>query len=256
MKKTLLIFGMLLLMCGTAIAQRTITGTITDSKEETIIGASVLVKGTSLGTITDVDGKFSLNVPNGDRVLSISYTGFSAKEVPVGASNIVDVVLSEGLDLSEVVVTALGVSREKKALQYSVTEVAGDNFTKARVNNLGNALSGRIAGVNVTAPATGPGGSSRVIIRGNKTLGGANQPLYVIDGVPMDNSQQGTAGLWGGSDGGDGLTSINPEEINNLQRLLDLLRLPADSAERLKSIVQGGVARQLVSRGRKFRRVE
>ena len=116
MKKTLLIFGMLLLMCGTAIAQRTITGTITDSKGETIIGASVLVKGTSLGTITDVDGKFSLNVPNGDRVLSISYTGFSAKEVPVGASNIVDVVLSEGLDLSEVVVTALGVSREKKAL--------------------------------------------------------------------------------------------------------------------------------------------
>lgn len=216
MKKTLLIFGMLLLMCGTAIAQRTITGTITDSKGETIIGASVLVKGTSLGTITDVDGKFSLNVPNGDRVLSISYTGFSAKEVPVGASNIVDVVLSEGLDLSEVVVTALGVSREKKALQYSVTEVAGDNFTKARVNNLGNALSGRIAGVNVTTPATGPGGSSRVIIRGNKTLGGANQPLYVIDGVPMDNSQQGTAGLWGGSDGGDGLTSINPEDIESV----------------------------------------
>lgn len=216
MKQVPLILGMLLLMCGATFAQRTITGTISEPGGETLIGASVRVKGTNSGSVSDVDGKYSINVPAGAQVLQITYTGFAPQEVTLGASNIVDVVLSEGVGLSEVVVTALGVSRDKKALQYSVTEVAGDNFTKARVNNLGNALSGRVAGVNVTAPATGPAGSSRVIIRGNKTLGGANQPLYVIDGVPMDNSQQGTAGLWGGSDGGDGLSSLNPDDIESI----------------------------------------
>ncbi len=115
----------------------------------------------------------------------------------VGNSNVINISLAQDANaLGEVVITALGVARQTQALQYSVTEVNGDNFTKARENNLGNALAGRVAGVNVTAPATGPGGSSRVIIRGNKTLGGANQPLYVIDGVPIDNSQNGTAGLW------------------------------------------------------------
>ena len=216
MKKIPLILGAILLLCGAVLGQRTITGTVTDPDGETLIGASVRVKGTNTGSRTDVDGKYSISVPQGEQVLQITYTGFAPQEIALGASNVVDFVLSEGLGLSEVVVTALGVSRDKKALQYSVTEVAGDNFTKARVNNLGNALSGRIAGVNVTAPATGPGGSSRVIIRGNKTLGGANQPLYVIDGVPMDNSQQGTAGLWGGSDGGDGLSSLNPDDIESV----------------------------------------
>src|SRR5690606_33402223 len=145
------------------------------------------------------------------------YVGFVSQDIAIGNSNSINVTLEADANaLGEVVVTALGVSRDSRALQYSVTEVGGDNFTKARVNNLGNALSGRVAGVNVTAPSTGPAGSSRVIIRGNKTLGGANQPLYVIDGVPMDNSQNGTAGLWGGSDGGDGLSSLNPDDIESV----------------------------------------
>lgn len=216
MKKLFLVFGMILFLFGTALSQRTITGTVTDDQGETLIGASVVIKDTPTGTVTDVDGGYTIELPSGAEILQFSYTGFADKEVTVGASNIVDVVLSTGVDLSEVVVTALGVSRDKKALQYSVTEVAGENFTKARVNNLGNALSGRIAGVNVTTPSTGAAGSSRVIIRGNKTLGGANQPLYVIDGVPMDNSQQGTAGKWGGSDGGDGLSSLNPDDIESI----------------------------------------
>jgi TonB-dependent SusC/RagA subfamily outer membrane receptor len=118
--------------------------------------------------------------------------------------------------LGEVVVTALGVERSTKALQYSVTEVSGDKFTQARENNVGNALAGRIAGVNVTKPSTGPAGSTRVVIRGNKSLNGSNQPLYVVDGIPMDNGGFGQAGLWGGRDEGDGLTSINPDDIESI----------------------------------------
>jgi hypothetical protein len=97
-----------------------------------------------------------------------------------------------------VVVTALGVQKDKKALGYAVTELKGGEFTQARELNLGNALSGKIAGVNATSTATGPGGSSRVIIRGNGSLGGNNQPLYVINGVPMDNTNVNSAGMWGG----------------------------------------------------------
>jgi TonB-linked SusC/RagA family outer membrane protein len=193
-----------------------VTGTVKEQSGDLLYGVNVTVKGTTNGTTTDANGKYSISVAKG-QVLSYSYIGFTSQDVTVGNSNVLNITLSTDASvLGEVVVTALGVSREKRALQYSVTEVAGENFTKARVNNLGNALSGRIAGVNVTAPATGPAGSSRVIIRGNKTLGGANQPLYVIDGVPMDNSQQGTAGLWGGSDGGDGLSSLNPDDIESI----------------------------------------
>jgi TonB-linked SusC/RagA family outer membrane protein len=118
--------------------------------------------------------------------------------------------------LSEVVVTALGIERDTKALGYSVTSVDGDNFTEARENNLANALVGRVAGVNVSKTAGGPAGSSRVIIRGNKSLEGNNQPLYVVDGIPMDNSGFGQAGLWGGRDEGDGMASLNPDDIESI----------------------------------------
>jgi TonB-dependent SusC/RagA subfamily outer membrane receptor len=117
---------------------------------------------------------------------------------------------------AEVVVTALGIERSQKSLQSSVTKVPGVSLTEARENNLGSSIQGRVAGVNVTKSATGAGGSSRVIIRGNKSIGSDNQPLYVIDGIPMDNSQFGQVGVWGGSDEGDGLTSLNPEDIESI----------------------------------------
>ena len=146
-----------------------------------------------------------------------SFIGYSTQEVDAGTRTTVDVTLAEDVrELSEVVVTALGIERSTKALQYSVTEVDGENFTKARENNLGAQLAGRVAGVNVTKPATGPAGSTRIVIRGNKSIGGQNQPLYVIDGVPMDNSTYGSAGIWGGRDQGDGLTSINPDDIESI----------------------------------------
>ena len=124
--------------------------------------------------------------------------------------------MREGVQLGEVVVTALGIEREKKALAYSVTEVGGESFTEAREVNIANALSGKIAGVNVSNVASGPGGSSRVIIRGNSSLTGNNQPLYVVDGIPIDNQNLGSAGMWGGSDWGDGVSSINPDDIETM----------------------------------------
>ncbi len=209
-------FFLLLLLPGFAFSQAmNIRGKVTESNGDPVFGANVVIKGTDRGVLTDDKGDYTIAAAAG-QVLSFSYIGFEAQDVTVGTSDVLDITLASSSVLSEVVVTALGISRDQKALQYSVTEVAGENFTKARVNNLGNALSGRIAGVNVTPMSTGPGGSSRVIIRGNKSLAGANQPLYVIDGVPMDNSQQGTVGLWGGSDSGDGLSSLNPDDIETI----------------------------------------
>ena len=193
-----------------------VTGTVVEDDGSPMYGVNVTVKGTTNGTITNDAGKYSISANRGETI-TFSYVGFESQDITVGNANVINVTLAPDANaLGEVVVTALGVTRDKRALQYSVTEVGGENFTKARENNIGNALSGRIAGVNVSAPSTGSAGSSRVIIRGNKTLGGQNQPLYVIDGVPMDNSQNGTAGLWGGSDGGDGLSSMNPDDIESI----------------------------------------
>lgn len=172
--------------------------------------------GTTQGTVSDFDGNYSIgNVPE-NASLRFTYTGFKDQTVVIGNQNTIDISLEAGVALNELVVTALGVSRDKKALGYSVTEVSGENFTQARENNIANALAGRVAGVNVSKIASGPGGSSRVIIRGNKSLLGNNQPLYVIDGMPMDNSGFGQAGLWGGSDEGDGMSSINPDDIESI----------------------------------------
>ena len=207
---------MLLVVCAVPLlAQRTISGTVTDESNETLIGVNVLVVGTANGTITDFEGKYSLDVPE-NASLQFSYTGYQEQTVAVGSQSVVNVVMAQGIALDEVVVTALGISRDKKALGYSVTEVAGDNFTQGREINIGNALAGRVAGVNVSKIASGPAGSSRVIIRGNKSLNGNNQPLYVVDGIPMDNSGFGQAGIWGGRDEGDGLASINPDDIESM----------------------------------------
>ena len=207
-----------------ASAQRTVSGTVSDPAGNRMPGVNVIVKGTSAGTSTDANGQYSISMGENETILVFSFIGFTTQEVDAGTRTTVDITLAEDLqELGEVVVTALGVERERKALQYSVTEVAGDNFTQARENNIGNALSGRIAGVNVSKIASGPAGSSRIVIRGNKTLGGQNQPLYVVDGIPMDNAgfnsasnNYGQAGIWGGQDQGDGLVSINPDDIESI----------------------------------------
>ena len=220
MKKYLLIgFSLLFLLSATTIfaQERVVSGKVTDAGGAGLPGVNVLVKGTAVGTTTNADGDYRISVGDANTTLVFSFIGYATQEVQPGSRTSLNISLVEDVQqLGEVVVTALGVERSIKALQSSVTTVSGDNFTEARENNLGNALSGRIAGVNVSKISGGPAGSSRIVIRGNKTLGGQNQPLYVIDGVPMDNSNFGQAGLWGGRDEGDGLTSLNPDDIESI----------------------------------------
>lgn len=216
MKKILMVFLMSGMCLGTLLAQQTVRGTVTGADDgEVLIGVSIMIDGTTTGTVTDFDGNYELSVP-GNSSLKFSYTGYDDIVVPVNNQSVVDVALESGVLLDEVVVTSLGMARTKKALGYSVQEVKGESFQEAREINIGNALAGKIAGVNVSNISSGPAGSSRVIIRGNTSLGGNNQPLYVIDGVPMDNSGFGQAGIWGGSDEGDGMSSVNPDDIETM----------------------------------------
>jgi TonB-linked SusC/RagA family outer membrane protein len=216
LKSTMLL--VLWLVCSVAVLaqDRQITGTVKDANGAGLPGVSVVVRGTTTGTTTNAEGKFSISSP-ADGTLMFSFIGYVTQEAAVGNRGTVDITLAEDvMQLGEVVVTALGVERSTKALQSSITKVPGMSLTAARENNLGSSMQGRVAGVNVTKSSSGPAGSSRVVIRGNKSLGGANQPLYVIDGIPMDNSQFGQVGVWGGTDQGDGLTSLNPEDIESV----------------------------------------
>jgi TonB-linked SusC/RagA family outer membrane protein len=209
--------SMMLLLTVVFAQERSISGRITDESNTPMPGVNVIVKGTSTGTTTDQNGSYRLGLPAGSDVLVFSFIGYVSQEVNVGSNTTLDISMKTDVtELGEVVVTALGVERSTKALGYSVTSVDGTSFQDARTNNLGDQLVGRIAGVNASKIASGPAGSSRVIIRGAKSLLGNNQPLYVIDGIPMDNTQFGQAGLWGGSDQGDGLSSINPDDIESM----------------------------------------
>ena len=200
-----------------------VIGTVTDGTEP-IIGASVRVKGKSQGTVTDLDGRFQLDVAPGTELV-ISYIGY--KEVTVKATNGMKIALQEeNTALSEVVVTALGIKRERKALGYALTEVKGEELTKAKETNVINSLAGKVAGLVVNQTAGGASGSTRVMLRGNTEISGNNQPLYVIDGVPLDNTNFGSAGTEGGYDLGDGISAINPDDIENMT----VLKGPAASA--------------------------
>ncbi len=206
---------------GKLLQQSVLTGRVTDaSTGDPMPGVNIVVKGTAIGTITDLDGRYTLNLSDRNSLLAVSFIGYTPQEIPVAGKMNIDIIMSPGISaLEEVVVTALGISREKKSLSYAVTEVSGDNIAIAREINLGNALTGRIAGVNASGSATGPAGSTRVIIRGNGSLIGNNQPLYVVNGVPIIVENQGFASTYGGKDQGDGLSSINPDDIESISVL-------------------------------------
>jgi len=221
MKKITTLLALLLFVVSQgAFAQRTITGKIISAEDGLgMPGVTILVKGTTVGTATDIDGNFSLNVPN-DATIVISFMGFRTVELSVGNQTRFDVTLEpDVLTLGDVVVTALGISRSTRTLTYSVTEVGGESIAQAKEINLGNALAGRIAGVNVSSSATGQMGSTRVLIRGNTALTGSNQPLYVVDGVPTDMGGGTNIGSEGGRDTGDGLSRINPDDIESISVL-------------------------------------
>lgn len=222
MKRILAVLGMVLLSSlGAAAQNRLITGIVADAENKGIVAASVEVQGKPFSAITDAEGRFRMNVPEGKVTLNISSIGFESKSVVLQENETrVSVVLTETTqELKDVVVTSFGVKKQKKSLGYAVGELKGEDLTKNKEINLGNALQGKIAGVNVSAPVTGPSGSSRVVIRGATSASGLNQPLYVVDGIPIDNTQQGNAGMWGGADKGDGMSSFNPDDIASMSVL-------------------------------------
>ncbi len=203
-----------------AIAQRTVSGTVTNSDGDPLVGVTVVIQGTTQGAQTDAVGKYSVSVLGDNTVLVFSFLGFQRQEIVVGNRSTIDVILAQqDLTTDEIVITALGIEREKKSLGYSVTEVDGEALADAQTLSVANALQGRVAGVNITQGGSGPAGATRVIIRGNNSLTGNNQPLYVIDGVIIDNSVLGSAGAWGGRDYGDALSNLNPDEIESVSVL-------------------------------------
>lgn len=205
-----------------------VSGIVLSAKDASpVIGATIIVKDKpDIGAITDLEGNFRLAIPDTGQgvILVIRSVGFQTAEITLAAGqSSIEIKLKESTEqLGEVIVTALGVKKDKKALGYAVTEVSGAEFTQARENNIANALTGKIAGVNATGLSTGPGGSSRVVIRGNGSLTGNSQPLYVINGMPIDNSVPGGAsapnglGTRAGTDRGDGIAAINPDDIESM----------------------------------------
>jgi len=185
------LFSLLVLLCSTGMTygQKMVSGKVTDSSGEALIGANVTVKeAPGVGTITDIDGMYELNVPSEGKTLMFSYTGFESQEVALGSSTTVNITMSEGKLLEEVVVTALGIKRDKKSLGYAVTDLNSDQLVQRAEADPIRALSGKVAGVNITGAGGAPGQSTKINIRGFSSLTGNTQPLFVVDGIPFDNS--------------------------------------------------------------------
>ncbi|WP_455628366.1 SusC/RagA family TonB-linked outer membrane protein [Parabacteroides chinchillae] len=195
-----------------------VSGTVEDALGP-VTGASVIIKGTTNGTITDLDGNFTLDgVKKGD-IIQISFIGYVPQDIPYTGQSTLTVHLSEDTQkLDEVVVTALGMKRDKKALGYAMQELKGDDLLSSREPNLANSLSGKVSGLQIVRSSNGVGGSSKIVLRGNNSLTGSNQPLVVVDGTPMDNFTGGVDDVWGnsGADMGNGLSDINPEDIESM----------------------------------------
>ncbi len=212
-----------LLSAGVLSQERLVTGKVMDSSGEPLIGATIVVQtesgASTTGTSTNFDGAFSMNVPAEVTSLLVSYVGYESKTIDIRGKNEILVTLEQSaLQLEDVVVTALGIRREKKALGYAFSDVDGDELTTNRDVNFINSISNKIAGVNITQTAGGAGTSSRIMIRGIKSLSTESQPLIVIDGVPIDNSSDGATWL-GGLDYGNSLMGIAPDDIETMSVL-------------------------------------
>ena len=201
-----------------------VSGTVKDESGQPMAGVSIQIKGTNKGTITEDNGAFTLEVPD-DATLVVSYVGYQTQEVSVAGQNILAITMKPlpGSGLQDLVVTALGVKQTQKSLSYNVQSVSSDQLNTVKTDNMMNSLNGKVAGLTISPSASGVGGSAKVILRGSRSANGNNQPLYVIDGVPITNSanangqQNGTFG--GGPDGGDGISNLNPEDIESISVL-------------------------------------
>ena len=226
MKKLFLLIVLFVFIGGFTLLAQTIviTGTVTSTVEGEgpIPGVTVQVKGTTVGAITDMKGNYSLTAPQSATTLVFSYIGMKRQEVQIAGQKVIDVAMQPDLlGLDEVVVTALGITREKKSLGYSVEEVKGDNISKTKESNFVNSLSGKVSGVQIKQSNT-MGGSANILIRGTKSLMSNNQALFVIDGVPLDNSITNTTTQvdgGGGYDYGNAAADINPDDIESMSVL-------------------------------------
>lgn len=235
-KRFMLTLVCLMATIGWVTAQNSpITGIVISAEDnEPIIGASVLVKGSTTGAVTDLDGKFTItDAPAGATTLQVSFVGMITQEVPITPGTIRVTLKNDAKLLDEVVVTALGIAKKEKSLTYSTQVVNGDELVRAKDPNMMNALAGKTAGVQINKSSSGLGGSSKVIIRGNRSVSGNNQPLYVIDGVPFGSStNESTATSIGGNndsgnyDRGDGISNLNPDDIESM----NILKGPAAAA--------------------------
>ncbi len=199
---------------------RTLTGFVRDSATNNAVPyATVKVAGRNVVATTGNDGAFSIGLPTPNVTLQVSYVGYATQSISVSDNDNNIVVLlgqSKGAGLSEVVVTALGISKESRRLGYAVSTVNGDQMSKARETNVALSLEGQVAGLNVHGTSGGPGGTARILLRGMPSMNSGGSPLFVINGVPMDNSNRGSAGEWGGADLGDGIGNINPDDIETM----------------------------------------
>ncbi len=219
MRKIGFVLLIFFLTFASAYSQQRITGRVAGDDGIEIPGVSIVEVGTTNGTITDANGNFQITVGSSGSILQFTFVGMRTLREPVGNRSVINVTLvADAVGLDEVVVTALGIKKEKKALGYSVQDVKGDDLVLANETNVANSLSGRIAGVQITRSGNGLGGSSKINIRGNSSLVGNNQPLIVVDGIPMDNFIGGGT-EWMGIDYGSGISDINPDDIESVSVL-------------------------------------
>src|SRR5690554_133966 len=196
--------------------EKTISGTVSDENGLPLPGVNIIVKGTTNGTQTDFDGNYSITASTGD-VLSYSFVGYTKKEMTVGASSNMSFSMAPDVTaIDEVVITALGIKKEEKSIGYAVQKVKGDDIAESNETNVVNSLSGKVAGVQVTNSSGATGSSSRIVLRGASSITGNNQPLFVIDGIPVDNSNYGTADNGGGFDLPNGAADVNPDDIESV----------------------------------------
>jgi len=201
-------------------AQRVVTGIVTEESGMSLPGVSVVIKGTTIGTVTDVDGKYEISVAGDTDVLIFSFVGMETQEITVGSQSVINLVmLTNALQVDEVIVTALGIKREKKALGYAVQDVKADELTQAGDADLMSSLQGKVAGVQINQSGNGVGGTSRIEIRGASSLTGNNAPLWVVDGVPFDNGNSRDGGIWGGTSRAGGAFDLNPDDIESVSIL-------------------------------------
>ena len=208
-----------LFTCASSMAQeRKVTGTVTSAEDNSAMpGVNVIIQGKTTGTITDVNGKYSIPVPGNETVLVFSFIGYNPQEITVGGQAVIDVkMVTSATQLGEIVVTALGIQKEKKALTYAAQSVPAAEVVQARDLNVANNLTGKVAGIDVIKSNSGVGSPTRVVLRGNRSIIGNNQPLYVVDGSPISNSASTPDSENGGVAMGDGISNINPEDIESV----------------------------------------